>query len=111
MCIRDRDYADQTTITVQLVKDKSPVEDMFIAVTDKHDNYCAGNTGSNGQLTVPGTTGTTNEDVYKRQVQGGRLAWENIEHAVMFCKFCRKALGDMLRKMCIRDSPTAGLPW
>ena len=56
------DYADQTTITVQLVKDKSPVEDMFIAVTDKHDNYCAGNTGSNGQLTVPGTTGTTNED-------------------------------------------------
>ena len=34
------DYADQTTITVQLVKDKSPVADLFIAVTDKHDNYC-----------------------------------------------------------------------
>ena len=31
-------------------------------MTDKHDNYCAGNTGSNGQLTVPGTTGKTNED-------------------------------------------------
>lgn len=56
------DYADQTTLTVQLVKDKSPVADMFIAVTDKHDNYCEDTTNANGQITVPGTTGTTNED-------------------------------------------------
>ena len=31
-------------------------------MTDKHDNYCAGNTDSNGQVTVPGTSGKTNED-------------------------------------------------
>ena len=47
------DYADQTTVTVQLVKDKSPVEDMFIAVTDKHDNYCEDTTNASGQITVP----------------------------------------------------------
>ena len=56
------DYADQTTVTVQLVKDKSPVEDMFIAVTDKHDNYCEDTTNASGQITVPSTTGKTNED-------------------------------------------------
>jgi len=56
------DYDDQTTIKVQLVKDKSAVEGMFIAVTDKHDNYSEGKTDKAGQLTVPGTTGTTNED-------------------------------------------------
>ena len=31
------DYADQTTVTVQLVKDKSAVPGMSIAVTDKND--------------------------------------------------------------------------
>lgn len=56
------DYADQTTVTVQLVKDKSPVVDMFIAVTDKHDNYCEDTTNASGQITVPGTTGKTGED-------------------------------------------------
>lgn len=56
------DYADQTTVTVLLTKDKSAVEGMFVAMTDKHDNYCAGNTDSNGQVTVPGTSGKTNED-------------------------------------------------
>ena len=56
------DYADQTTITVLLTKDKSAVEGMFIAVTDKHDNYCEDTTNASGQITVPGTTGTTNED-------------------------------------------------
>lgn len=56
------DYADQTTITVQLVKDKSPVADLFIAVMDKHDNYCEDSTDTSGQITVPGTTGKTGED-------------------------------------------------
>ena len=36
------DYADQTTVTVQLVKDKSAVPGMSIAVTDKNDNYSSG---------------------------------------------------------------------
>lgn len=52
------DYADQTTIKVQLVKDKSAVEGMFIAVTDKHDNYSEGRTDKAGQLTVPGPPAT-----------------------------------------------------
>ena len=56
------DYADQTTITVLLTKDKSAVAGMFIAMTDKHDNYCEGSTDKAGQLTVPGTSGSTNED-------------------------------------------------
>ena len=56
------DYADQTTVTVQLVEDKSPVADMFIAVTDRNDNYCEDTTDASGQITVPGTTGKTNED-------------------------------------------------
>ena len=56
------DYTDQTTITVLLTKDKSAVEDMFIAVTDRQDNYCEDSTDANGQITVPDTTGKTNED-------------------------------------------------
>lgn len=56
------DYADQTTVTVQLVKDKSPVAGMFIAVTDKNTNYCEGKTDKAGQITVPGTSGVTNDD-------------------------------------------------
>ena len=56
------DYADQTTITVLLTKDKSAVEGMFIAVTDRKDNYCEDSTNAAGQITVPGTTGKTNED-------------------------------------------------
>ncbi len=56
------DYADPTTVTVQLVEDKSPVADLFIAVTDRNDNYCEGTTDACGQITVPGTTGKTNED-------------------------------------------------
>ena len=42
------DYADQTTVTVQLVEDKSPVADMFIAVTDRNDNYCEDTTDASG---------------------------------------------------------------
>ena len=35
---------------------------MFIAVTDRNDNYCEDTTDASGQITVPGTTGKTNED-------------------------------------------------
>ena len=56
------DYADQTTVTVQLVKDKSTVPDMSIAVTDKNDNYASGKTDKAGQITVPTGSGKTNED-------------------------------------------------
>ena len=56
------DYGDQTTITVQLVKDRSPVADMPIDVTDKNDNFSGGKTDKAGQLTVPGTSGVTNDD-------------------------------------------------
>ena len=56
------DYADQTTVTVQLVKDKSAVPDMSIAVTDKNDNYASGKTDKAGQITVPTGSGKTNED-------------------------------------------------
>ena len=55
------DYADQTTVTVQLVKDKSAVPDMSIAVTDKNDNYASGKTDKAGQITVPTGSGGTNE--------------------------------------------------
>ena len=56
------DYADQTTVTVQLVKDKSAVSDMSISVTDKNDNYAADKTNKTGQITVPNGNGKTNED-------------------------------------------------
>ena len=56
------DYADQTTVTVQLVKDKSAVPDMSIVVTDKNDNYTADKTNKAGQITVPTGSGKTNED-------------------------------------------------
>lgn len=55
------DYADQTTVTVLLVKDKSPVPDMFIAVSDKNDNYSAGKTDAAGQITVPAGSGYTGD--------------------------------------------------
>ena len=56
------DYADQTTVTVQLVKDKSAVPGMSIAVTDKNDNDSSGKTDTAGQITVPTGSGKTNED-------------------------------------------------
>ena len=56
------DYADQTTVTVQLVKDKSAVPGMSIAVTDKNDNYSSGKTDVAGQITIPAGSGKTNED-------------------------------------------------
>ena len=56
------DYADQTTATVQLVKDKSAVPGMSIAVTDKNDNDSSGKTDVAGQITIPAGSGKTNED-------------------------------------------------
>ena len=56
------DYADQTTVTVQLVKDKSAVPGMSIAVTDKNGNYASSKTDAAGQITVPTGSGKTNED-------------------------------------------------
>ena len=56
------DYADQTTVTVQLVKDKSAVSGMSISVTDKNDNYASGKTDKAGQITVTTGSGKTNED-------------------------------------------------
>ena len=56
------DYADQTTVTVQLVKDKIAVSSMSISVTDKNDNYASGKTDKAGQITVPTGSGKTNED-------------------------------------------------
>ena len=56
------DYDDQTTVTVQLVKDKSAVPDINISVTDKNDNYAADKTNKLGQITVPTGNGKTNED-------------------------------------------------
>lgn len=53
------DYDDQTTVTVLLSEPETPVEGMEIAVTDKNANSCGGTTDAAGQLTVPGTTGTT----------------------------------------------------
>ncbi len=65
------DYADQTTIQVQLVKDKSPVAGMGISVTDRNDNFSSGKTDAAGQLTVPGGSATTNED------GKGTVGWED----------------------------------
>ena len=56
------DYDDQTTVTVLLSEPETPVEGMEIAVTDKNANACGGATDAAGQITVPGTTGTTNGD-------------------------------------------------
>ena len=53
------DYDDQTTVTVLLSDPETPVEGMAIAVTDKNANSCGGTTDAAGQLTVPGTIGTT----------------------------------------------------
>lgn len=56
------DYADQTTVTVLLKEDKTPVEAMPIFVTDQNGNYCAEKTDAKGQVTVPDGTGNTNDD-------------------------------------------------
>ncbi len=35
---------------------------MQLTVTDKNTNYCADKTDKAGQITVPGTSGSTNDD-------------------------------------------------
>ena len=56
------DYADQTTVTVRLVKDKSAVPGMSVEVTDRNSNYASGETDEAGQITVPTGGGKTNEE-------------------------------------------------
>ena len=56
------DYADQTTVTVLLNKDKTPVKELLVVVTDRIGNYSAEKTDVGGQITVPGTTGVTGPD-------------------------------------------------
>lgn len=56
------DYADQTTVTILLNKNKTPVKDLLIVVTDKNGNYSAEKTDAKGQVTVPGASGVTGED-------------------------------------------------
>ena len=56
------DYADQTTVTVLLNKDKTPVKELLVVVTDRNGNYSAEKTDANGQITVPGTSGVTGPD-------------------------------------------------
>ena len=56
------DYADQTTVTVRLVKDKSAVSGMSVEVADRNSNYASGTTDKAGQITVPTSGGKTNEE-------------------------------------------------
>lgn len=56
------DYANQTTVTVLVKADRSAVPGVEIAVTDRNDNYSAATTDKTGQITVPGTSGKTNDD-------------------------------------------------
>ena len=56
------DFADQTTVTVLIKADKTPVPDRKIAVSDKNDNYSADITDKLGQITVPTGSGNTNGD-------------------------------------------------
>ena len=67
------DYDNQTTILVQLVKDKSPVSGMGISVTDRNGNFSSGKTDSTGQLTVPGGSDSTNDD------GKGTVGWEDAD--------------------------------
>lgn len=65
------DYAEQTTVTVLLNRDRTPVSNMGMEITDKNANACTGQTNKAGQLTVPGTAGSTNS--------GGKVTagWED----------------------------------
>ena len=54
------DYEKRTTVTVQLLKDRSAVPGIPVAVTDRNDNYCRKPTDTAGRITVPDTTGVTN---------------------------------------------------
>lgn len=67
------DYADQTTIKVQLVKDNSPVAGMGVSVSDRNDNFSSGKTDAAGQLTIPSGSDTTNAD------GKGTVGWEDAD--------------------------------
>ena len=67
------DYADQTTIQVHLVKDKSPVAGMGVSVSDRNDNFSSGKTDAAGQLTIPSGSDTTNAD------GKGTVGWEDAD--------------------------------
>lgn len=73
------DYDKQTTITVQLVKDKAAVPGVAVTVTDKNANFASGKTDSTGRLTVPGTSGVTgdkgNVTVGWNDADGDKLTW------------------------------------
>ena len=56
------DYGNQTTVTVKLVKDKSPVVDMFLTVTDRNKNHAADTTDKTGQITVPDSRSETDKN-------------------------------------------------
>lgn len=59
--VSDLSEAGVSTVTVLLVKDKSPVADMFTAVSDKNENYSADKTDKAGQITVPAGSGYTSD--------------------------------------------------
>ena len=67
------DYADQTTIKVQLVKDNSPVAGMGVSVSDRNDNFSSGKTDAAGQLTIPSGSDTTNAN------GKGTVGWEDAD--------------------------------
>ena len=56
------DFADQTTVTVLIKADKTPVPNRTIAVSDKNDNYSSDKTNLVGQITVPTGSSNTNND-------------------------------------------------
>lgn len=56
------DYAAQTTVTVQMKEDKTPVADVGIVVMDKNNNYAPGKTDADGKFIVPGASNVTNSD-------------------------------------------------
>ena len=66
------DYADQTTIKVQLVKDNSPVAGMGVSVSDRNDNFSSGKTDAAGQLTIPRGSGYNQCERRGRRGLGGR---------------------------------------
>lgn len=94
------DYADQTTVTVLLVKDKAPVPDMQLAVTDKNGNYCADKTDENGKLTVPAVAVTEHHSAYIYGYPDGTFGPERnmtrSEAAAIFARLLADKNGDTI---------------
>ena len=53
------DSEKQTTVTILLKKDRSPLSGLGVTVTDRNDNRSTGRTNVRGQLTVPTASGST----------------------------------------------------